>query len=271
MTDVELKELVANLAVRQTDSEHRFNRTEQYLEQVARDLAESAQNHRDLDRQQQETARQIKDLGRQTEQYLDQAARDLAESAQNLKELDRRQLETARQIKELGQETDRRIKETNQQIKETNQQIKELGRQIGGLGEKFGGFTEGMAYPSMKKILEQRFQMTTVSPQVTSRKNGRTMELDVLAYSNSTVNEVYVVEVKSHLREDGLDQMLRILREFHDFFPGHHGKKVYGILAAVDVPDDLRQRVLKAGIFMANVHDDTFELQVPEGFQPRAY
>jgi hypothetical protein len=225
MTDVELKELVANLAVRQTDSEHRLDRTERYLEQ---------------------------------------AARDLAESAQNLKELDRRQLETARQIKELGQETDRRIKETNQQIKE-------LGRQIGGLGEKFGGFTEGMAYPSMKKILEQRFQMSTISPRVTSRRNGRTMELDVLAYSNSTVNEVYVVEVKSHLREDGLDQMLRILREFHDFFPGHHGKKVYGILAAVDVPDDLRQRVLKAGIFMANVHDDTFELQVPEGFQPRAY
>ncbi|HSS77529.1 MAG TPA: DUF3782 domain-containing protein [Thermoanaerobaculia bacterium] len=271
MTDVELKELVANLAVRQTDSEHRFERTEQYLEQVARDLAESAQSRKDLDRQQQETARQqqetarqIKDLGRQTDQYLEQAARDLAESAQNHKELDRRQQETARQIKELGQETDRRIKETDQQIKE-------LGRQIGGLGEKFGGFTEGMAYPSLKKILEQKFQMTTVSPRVTSRKNGRTMELDVLAYSNSTVNEVYVVEVKSHLHESGLDQMLRILREFHDFFPGHQGKKVYGILAAVDAPDNLRQRVLKAGIYMANVHADTFQLQVPDDFQPHAY
>jgi hypothetical protein len=218
MTDIELKELVANLAVRQSDSEHRLDRTEQYLEQAARDLAESAQNQKELARAQQETARQLKDLAR-----------------------------------------------------ETNQQIKELGRQIGGLGEKFGGFTEGMAYPSMKKILEQKFHMTTVSPRVTSRKNGRTMELDVLAYSNSTVNEVYVVEVKSHLHESGLDQMLRILREFHDFFPGHQGKKVYGILAAVDVPDNLRQRVLKAGIFMANVHDDTFELQVPEGFQPHAY
>jgi hypothetical protein len=232
MTDVELKELVANLAVHQADSEHRFDRTERYLEQAARDIAENAQSLKELDRQQQETARQQQETARQ-------------------------QQETARQLKDMA--------------RETNQQIKELGRQIGGLGEKFGGFTEGMAYPSLKKILEQKFQMTTVSPRVTSRKNGRTMELDVLAYSNSTVNEVYVVEVKSHLHESGLDQMLRILREFHDFFPGHQGKKVYGILAAVDAPDNLRQRVLKAGIYMANVHDDTFQLQVPEDFQPHAY
>jgi hypothetical protein len=221
MTDIELKELVASLAVRQTDSEQRMDRAERYLEQAGRDLAESAERHKEIDR-------------------------TLAESAERRKEIDRERQETWRQIKELG-------------------------KQIGGLGQKFGGFTEGMAYPSMKKILEQKLHMDTVSPRVSSRKNGRTMEVDVLAYSNSAVNEVYVVEVKSHLRDDGVDQMLRILREFHHFFPNHDGKKVYGILAAVDFPDDVRDRVLREGIYLACIHDENFELAVPEGFQPRAY
>ena len=51
-------------------------------------------------------------------------------------------------------ETDRQLKETDRQLRK---QLKELGKQIGGLGEKFGGFTEGMALPSMTKILTENF------------------------------------------------------------------------------------------------------------------
>jgi hypothetical protein len=39
----------------------------------------------------------------------------------------------------------------------------------------------------------------------------------------------------------------------------------------VDVPDDLRDRVLSQGIYLARIHDDTFEIRVPETFQPRAF
>jgi len=165
-------------------------------------------------------------------------------------------------------ETDRQIRESQTR---TDRQIEELGKQLGGLGQKFGGFTEGMAFPSMQKILRERFGMDVVSVRNIARRNGRSLEIDVMAYANGEINTVYVVEVKSHLREDGLQQMLRILREFHDFYPGHENKKVYGILAAVDVPDDLRHRVLSQGIYLARIHDDTFEIRVPETFQPRAF
>ena len=180
-----------------------------------------------------------------------------------------------RQAQERQAEMDRELRErraeTNRQIEENWRMIRELGKQIGGLGEKFGGFTEGMAFPSMQKILRERFEMDVVSVRAIGRKNGRTLEIDVLAYANREVNAVYAVEVKSHLREDGLQQMLRILRDFHEFFPGHEGKKVYGILAAVDIPDDVAARVLKKGIFLARIHEDTFEIRVPDSFQPRSY
>jgi hypothetical protein len=165
-------------------------------------------------------------------------------------------------------ETDRQIR--NSQAR-TDRQIEELGKQLGGLGQKFGGFTEGMAFPSMQKILRERFGMDVISVRNIARRDGRSLEIDVLAYSNAKVNAVYVVEVKSHLREDGLQQMLGILREFHEFFPGHEDKKVYGILAAVDIPEDLQRRVLQEGIYLARIHDETFEIRVPDSFQPRAY
>lgn len=149
--------------------------------------------------------------------------------------------------------------------------IKELGQQIGGLGNKFGSFTEGLALPSMQKILRERFGVDTISPSVRLSREGQHLEIDVLAYANGAVNAAYVVEVKSHLREKDIEQLLNILRRFPDWFPEHRGKALYGILAAVDIPDALIPQVLAQGLYLAQIHDDLFELQVPADFQPRRF
>jgi hypothetical protein len=154
---------------------------------------------------------------------------------------------------------------------QTDRQLKELGKQIGGLGEKFGSFTEGLALPSMSKILSERFGMEVVSPSVRVTKQGEYMEIDVLAYANSEVNEAYVVEVKSHAREEAVEQLRKIMERFRRFFPEHKDKAVYGILAAVDLSAELRERILKAGFYVARIHDEVFELDVPANFKPKAY
>lgn len=169
------------------------------------------------------------------------------------------------------QETDRQIQETSREIKETGRQVRELGKQIGGLGEKFGSFTEGLALPSMTRILSERFGMEVVSPSVRVSKQGEHVEIDVLAYANSEVNEAYVVEVKSHAREEAIEQLHAILERFRRFFPEHKDKAVYGILAAVDLSPELKERILKAGFYVARIHDQVFELDVPANFKPKAY
>ena len=189
------------------------------------------------------------------------------ETARQMLETDRHMQETDRRM----QETDRRMQETDRQMIETGRQLKELGKQIGGLGEKFGSFTEGLALPSMSKILSERFGMEVVSPSVRVSKQGQHMEIDVLAYANSEVNEAYVVEVKSHAREEAIEQLKTVLEHFRRFFPEHKDKAVYGILAAVDLSDALRERILKAGFYVARIHDQVFELDVPANFRPKAY
>lgn len=161
--------------------------------------------------------------------------------------------------------------ETNQQIKALERQTKELGKQIGGLGEKFGSFTEGLALPSMEKILHEQFNMEVISPSVRVSKRGEHLEIDVLAYANSEINEAYVVEVKSHLREEALEQLKNILQRFRHFFPEHKDKTVYGILAAVDISPALREKALKAGFYVAHIRNEIFKLDVPANFKPQAF
>lgn len=205
----------------------------------------------------------------------------LRELAQSQKETDRliqdlfaSQKNTDRQIQETDrqlQETDRQLQETDRQIQDTDRKLKELGKQIGGLGEKFGSFTEGLALPSMEKILQQRFGMEVVSPSVRVSKGGEHVEIDVLAYANSSINQVYVVEVKSHPRDESIVQIQTLLARFRDYFPEHKDKAVYGILAAVDISAALRKRVLREGLFVARIHDNVFAMDTPDDFQPRAY
>jgi hypothetical protein len=194
------------------------------------------------------------------------------------KETDRQLQETGLQLRETDKqlkETDRQLQKTDKQLQETDKQLRrqlrELGKQIGGLGEKFGGFTEGLALPSMSKILTERFGMEVVTPRFKVRKQGQTLELDVLAYANSEQNAAFVVEVKSHLRPEGIDQLRQILTRFRQLLPEHADKKLYGILAVVDAPEDLRQEVLASGLYLAGIHEDQFQLEVPENFQPRVW
>jgi len=173
-------------------------------------------------------------------------------------------------VASLGQsqrETDRYLQESARLARE---ETRELKRQIGGLSDKFGSFTEGLALPSMAKILSQRFGMEVIAPSVRVKRNGHSMEIDVLAFSNFS-DDMFVVEVKSHLREEALVQMDRILREFRDFFPIYKDKRIFGILAAVDAPGALQEKVLREGIYLARINDGQFELEVPETFQPRAF
>ena len=155
-------------------------------------------------------------------------------------------------------------------IKETDRQLKNLGKQLGGLGRKFGGFAEGMALPSMRKILSERFGMDQIAPCYRATKNGQSMELDVLGFSPEK-GEAYVVEVKSKLRDGDIDTMIARLRQAPKFYDELRGKKIYGILAVVDSGKEAEKRVFKTGLYLAKIRDETFELNVPEGFTPRSF
>ena len=216
----------------------------------------------------QETERQMQESRQETERQIQESRQETERQMQE----SRQETERSRQETERSrQETERSRQEVDQELKALSKQTQELGKQIGGLGKKFGSFTEGLALPSMERILEKQFGMEIISPSVRAKKAGQHLEIDVLAYANGDINTAYVVEVKSHPREESITQLKTLLQKFRIFFPEHSNKKLRGILAAVDWSEGLKEQALKEGLYVARIHDEVFELETPKDFQPREW
>ncbi|MCX7662669.1 MAG: hypothetical protein N2Z61_02805 [Tepidimonas fonticaldi] len=158
-----------------------------------------------------------------------------------------------------------------EQSRETDRQLRELKRQIGGLGDKFGYFAEGMALPTMERLLRRRFHMEIVNPRSRIRKDGREREYDVLAWANGKVNTVVVVEVKSRVKREAIAQLIEQLETLFDFLPELKGKARVGILAGIDWDAGVEEEAQAAGLYTARIRDDMFELTTPKGFKPRKW
>lgn len=73
--------------------------------------------------------------------------------------------------------------------------------------------------------------------------------------------------MKSHLRDEYIDQILRQLKEVKWFLPEHADKTFYGVLAVVHGSKELKDKVLKKGIYLAEIHDNIFDLKTPDNFK----
>src|SRR5262245_15039025 len=145
----------------------------------------------------------------------DQELRDLVASIATM------QAEAARQEEKRAEERKKVEEELAEERRKTERVVRQVNKQLGELGNKFGSFTEGMAFPSMEKILRNYFKMDVVTLRAKSRQNGHSIEIDVMAYDNGSRNEVYLVEVKSHLTRESIDQMLETIEKFPKFFGAH--------------------------------------------------
>lgn len=59
------------------------------------------------------------------------------------------------------------------------------------------------------------------------------------------------------------------LADFPDWFPDKAQMERIGILAGVDWDSEVRQEAQQAGLYTTDIHDEIFEIRVPEGFAPR--
>jgi hypothetical protein len=211
-----------------------------------------------------------------TDQELKDLVASLAVDTQRMKaEAERRAQETDRYFREMKAEAERRAQETDRYFREmkaeTDRQIRELGKQIGGLGNKFGSFTEGLAMPSVKQILLERFGVEAFFPYPSVRAGEKSIELDALGVVNGARNEAYIVEIKSHLRQDGVEQLLETLKSFRSFFPEYANKKLYGVITAAHASKEALALARKAGLYVLTFEDNLLRFHDEDGFAAKAY
>lgn len=162
-------------------------------------------------------------------------------------------------------------KEFDKRMGRIDARLDRVSRQLGGLGNNFGLLTEGLASPSLERILCERFGVEFMARRVGLRKGGETLDLDVLAYANGARNAAIIGEVKTRLDQRAVDQLLDHLRDFPRFAPEHREKELYGLIAGVEVDEQAARRALKEGLLVARISDDVMQLKVPAGFRPRSF
>ena len=183
--------------------------------------------------------------------------------------------ETNKMLTEMFQETDKRFKETDKMLserfKETEKMIKDMGKGVGGLGKAIGNITEGLTFPSIVKELKDKFNVEAITENYAKSKKNKHIELDVIGYSNSVKNEAYIVEIKSTLDLDAIEQIEKAMVNFRELMPEHADKKLYGIISAIKATKNLIEEVNKHGFYFATVKDGFFKVEFPKGFKPKEF
>ena len=214
-----------------------------------------------------------------TDQELRDLVGSLALDTQALKtQIATSQAEAAKRDEELAKLNAERIEEAaklNAELakerKKTEQMLRELGKQIGGLGNKFGLFTEGIAMPSVARLLFKRFGVEDFAVGRQKRIGADTIELDALGVVNGSRMEAYIVEVKSNLRSQDIAQLHSIIPRFREMFPEYAAYKVFGVLAVSKANENTLREAWQEGFYVIGFENHLMRFREPEGFEAKVF
>ncbi|NMF84430.1 DUF3782 domain-containing protein [Nodosilinea sp. P-1105] len=195
------------------------------------------------------------------------------ETERKFQESDRRLQETERLLKEQSQATERQIQATIQENRQVNQQLTRqlgaLGKHLGALGGAWGRFVEDLVAPACERLfLERGIPVYQVSQRVRRRRQGDTLEIDVLVVNQG---HVLVVEVKSSLSVTDVNDFVVDLERFRDFFPEYASMQLYGAVAGIGIEAGADRYAYRQGLFVLAQSGETVAILNDEGFQPRAW
>ena len=222
------------------------------------------------DRQWAETRRLIAEFAANIERQMAETDRQMAETDRKIAETDRQMAETDQQMAETDKRIEQMIESEEKAWAEVRSNLEELGKQIGGVSNKFGGFTEGLAMPSIRKILDEKFD-ADFQPAMSDQDSRRDVDhlLDAWGVARNGAKIVYLIEVKSKFRIKHFTQVWRQVAAFRKLAPEYADHLVYPMLAVVDIPEMERQKVWDEGIFLIDIADGVFTLaEKPAGFRP---
>lgn len=157
----------------------------------------------------------------------------------------------------------RGFKEDTKRYRENlDKAVSELRKQWGHLLNKLGMIVEDFFLPSIDLAIEKAFGVTVddVSPRRYVRKNGHSLEPDILALSHKE-KKAFVVEVRANPdREDYIDKFEKKLEELIQFLPQLEGYKVYPIYAAISMKQETVDKLTRRGIYAMVVKGDILEI-----------
>lgn len=189
-------------------------------------------------------------------------------------------IELSRQESERRfQDTEHEFREFRQLLKEQNmtaekrsleidRRFQETDKKIGELGNRLGEFVEGFVAPAAIRLFKERnIEVNGLSRNI-ERKNKAldlATQIDLLAVNSDFC---VVIEVKSLLSVDDVNDHLERLEKFKLLFPEYAHHKVYGAVAAMVIPTDVGRYAYRKGLFVIGQTGTAVKILNDEKFKP---
>ncbi|NCS25429.1 MAG: DUF3782 domain-containing protein [Microcystis aeruginosa BS13-02] len=187
--------------------------------------------------------------------------------AQSKAEYDRHRVEIENLLAESKLESDRSMAELKRTVERTS-------KAVDSLTTRWGRFVEELVEPAvlrpavLRLFQEKGIDIKEVYPRARVKRQGIAMEIDILAVDDT---DLVVVECKSRLSQDDVDEFIEKLTRFKIAFPHYQNYRAYGAVAGIEINEGIDRYAYKKGLFVIKPSGDTVAIINDADFQPNTW
>ena len=223
----------------------------------------AAQSKAEYDRRAEEYDRRA---AQSKAEYDRRAAQSKAEYdrlvAQSNAEYDRHRVEIENLLAESKLESDRSMTELKRTVERTS-------KAVDSLTTRWGRFVEELVEPAVLRLFQEKgIDIKEVYPRARVKRQGIAMEIDILGVDDT---DLVVVECKSRLSQDDVDEFIEKLTRFKIAFPHYQNYRAYGAVAGIEINEGIDRYAYKKGLFVIKPSGDTVAIINDADFQPNTW
>ena len=180
---------------------------------------------------------------------------------------------TLHEVSKGQKETDRQLNRLEKSQEETNLQIKEAGKHLKRLEKLFedqwGKLMEALVKGDLIKLLnERKIEVQGIAREHSRVQNGKEFEFDIIAINGDTV---VVVEVKTTLRLQDVENFIKKLKVFKNIFEEYKNKKIYGAVAYLKANAGADKNSERKGLFVIRATGSSASITNKKEFRAKEF
>ena len=160
-------------------------------------------------------------------------------------------------------------KETDRILKKLSVDVKEVNKSVGRLTNRLGEFVEEAVRPSAVRLFRERgIDIHEVQQNISANRDGEGLEIDLLVVNNK---DVVVIECKSNLSIDDVNEHLERLEKVKRLLPDHKDKRISGAVAGMVIPANVATYAIKKGLYVIGQNGEHLELRNDMSFAAKIW
>jgi len=161
--------------------------------------------------------------------------------------------------------------EMRESQKSQENQILQINKQWGDLANKWGTLVEDLVFPSFTQVIFKKFNEEIVDKMIRRLRklpDGRRKEFDLIAISRQ---HVFLNSTKSQLTSQYVDDFVKEIGLFWEFFPQYRDKKLIGVMASPYIDESVLTYAERNGFLVLGIGMEIMEIKNRVDFEPKTW